>query len=333
MALFKKDCGIGLELDAAEVRAVELRGSARQPLYSAWGRVPLPDGAVRDGIVAKSGEVSEALDELWSRSGLGKKEVVLGVANQGVLVRFATFPKVPEEKLGKIIRHQAQDHIPIPLNDVVLDYLVLGEVKEDRGLMLETLLVAARRDMLEGFLEALSGADLRIAAIDVTSLAMLRLLPAELKNGAYAMVDLASGLTNIVVSANGLPRLARQLSTSLSGAMSLLNRPLEDLPYSDDGGDLPEELRGWSQELAGDIRSSISYYQGRSEMPKVDGVLLSGCGSRLAGLVSGLQEFLNLPVRLLQPLEEISVRSREGLIKMAPDFAVAISLARRGLEV
>lgn len=334
MALFGKKHAVGLELDTGEARAVEMKGPLSEPTLTSWGRITLPRGAVEEGMVMRPDEVAPALAELWGQNGIGSREVVLGVANQGVLVRFATFPKVPPEKLENIIRFQAQDHIPIPLNSVVLDYTILGETEGERGQMLEVLLVAARRDMLDNYFKTLAAAHLKPLDMDVTAMAMLRLLPSFARKRAVAMVDLAVGLTNILIAVNGLPRLARQLSVTLKEALTALNCEPENLPCTGgfSGETMPPELDSWSQSLAAEIRSSIGYYQGQPNAVEVDGIILSGRGARVAGLAAHLEKTLSLPVKPCHPLEGIRVNSGKDISRMAPDYAVSISLARRGLE-
>ncbi|MEW6276899.1 MAG: pilus assembly protein PilM, partial [Bacillota bacterium] len=97
----------------------------------------------------------------------------------------------------------------------------------------------------------------------------------------------------------------------------------------------PEAFLAWAGSLAEEIRSSISYYQSRPGATAVDAVILSGRGARVAGLAAWLQENLGVPVTNARPLEGIGVPSRAGgdVADAAPDFAVCLSLARRGLGV
>ena len=158
-------------------RAVELRDRPRRPL-GAFASIELPEGAVEEGMVVHPEAVGEALKKLWDRGGFKSREVLLGVSNHGVMVRYATMPKVPAEKLDNVIRFQAQEHLPIPLNSAVLDYLVIGETATESGAALEVLLVAAQRDMLTGFIEALNAAR-ELIDIDVSTLALMRIIPPD----------------------------------------------------------------------------------------------------------------------------------------------------------
>lgn len=327
---------VGLELDAQEARVVEIKGGPRGPALARWGRIPLPDGAVEEGMVHRPQEVGQALAELWRTRGIGSREVIVGVSNQAVLVRFATFPKVPREKLGNVIRFQAPEYLPMPLSNAVLDYAVIGETDGEGGAPeLEVLLVAARREMLDGFLAALDEARLKPGDVDVTSLALLRLLPGKERAGTVALVNVANGLSNILVAAGGVPRLARLMPVSLREAAGTLGTTLRAVVPSEAAGQErpPEGLRPWCDGLAGEIRSSVGYYE-TQRGAAVELVLLSGRGARVAGLPAHLQESLGIPVRAVQPLDGVKVTAAAdaGIRREALDYAVSIGLARRGME-
>ncbi len=322
---------------------MEVSGKAGSPVLINRGIEKLPEGAVEDGIVRQPELVSEILTEFWSAAGFKSRNVMLGVSNQEVLVRFALFPKVPEDKLEGLIRHQAQDYLPLPLESVVLDYTVIGEtVSQDRE-MHEVILVAARRDMIASFLAALSGAKLNAWDIDVSSLVLLRIVPKLQNDGAVVLVDIANGQSNLLIIANEVPRLARRVPVRLKDAAAMLNVSVDEMFFLPGIADSPlEGYMGWIEGLIGEIRSSISYYQAQEGALAIDEVLLSGKGARAPGLVSKTEEILNIPVKNLQPFSCMDDRAafmadgdrRHGQSdsSMPMDYSIAVSLALRGLE-
>ena len=125
MGFLRAKSVVGLDIDTAEIRAVELSGSIQSPNLVKYGRIPLPDGVVREGMISNQEKVQEALDRLWYDAGFSSRDVILGISNQGVLVRFATFPKVAAGKVDKLIRYQAQEYIPF-LEQCGIDYIIVG---------------------------------------------------------------------------------------------------------------------------------------------------------------------------------------------------------------
>ncbi|MDD4169470.1 MAG: pilus assembly protein PilM [Desulfotomaculaceae bacterium] len=324
MSLIKKRSVIGLEIDTGEARAVELSPGTRGPGKIVYERINLPDGAVVDGNVAEPEVVAGALKQLWSSAGFKSREVVLGVANKAVLVRFATLPKVPEDKIARMIRFQAQEYLPVDLSSTVWDFAVINELDSDRGPQVEVLLVAAMREMLEVFLSTLSAAELAPLDINYSGLALLRIWPAEKKTGAIVMVDVANGVGNILVEVDGVLRLARMFFAGLQDAAVRLGCDLSEvvpLPAAEAVQPWPQDiLLDWGENLADEIRSSIGYLQMQTGIMELDGILLSGRGTRVDGLAQLLQQSLGMPVKVLHE------------VFPEPDFAVSTGLARYELE-
>lgn len=337
MASTKRSRAIGLEIDNGAVRAVEMSGRVGSLSLSNLGTVSLPDGAVKEGLVLQPDLVGEALRKLWQRVGFKDREVILGVSNQGVLVRHITIPKVAPDKLKNVIRFQAQEYLPIPLESVVLDYLILGDssgvgIEENK---IEVLLVAARRDMLDKFLEALKIARLEPLDIDVSSMVLLSLLPQKAMEMSLILVNVANGLNNILVAEKGKPRLARLGLAKINDLTDSLGCSLDNaFDLAVDNSQNSTILTGWINNLAGEIRSSLTYYEDQPGSLTIEGVLLSGRGALIKGIAGQLEDYLDLPVRIFNPLN-IYKPAKRRLVKSeidAVEYVVSTGLAIRGLE-
>lgn len=337
MALSAAKKSVGLEIDTGMIRAIEASGSAAKPKLVTMAEEILPVGSVDEGMVVQTEEVGAALKELWSAGGIGNRRVLLGISNQGVLVRYATIPKVPPDKLANVIKFHAQELLPIPLESVVLDYQVIGETTSEEGdPVLEVLLVAARRDMLDGFLEALSFAKLEPADIDVSTLSLMRTLPESALDRTVAVVNIANGLSNILIADRGRPRLARLVSIKIKDLADRIGCSLDAVvEYSAEvTAEEQKAYRKWVASLVAETRSSLNYYQNQANASNLEAIILNGRGGQLAGIAAQLEEALALPVRIVNPFsgftnaEKISQRS--GI--RAADYAICAGLARRGLE-
>ncbi|MCJ7806450.1 MAG: type IV pilus assembly protein PilM [Clostridia bacterium] len=329
---------IGLEIDTGTARVVELTGKAGAPNLANLGSITLPEGAVKEGLILQPDLVGAALKKLWQKAGFSKREVILGVSNQSVLVRHITIPKMPMAKIKNVIMYQAQEYLPIPLESVVLDYLVLGEtaVSGNAEITLDVILVAAKRDMLENFLEALKIAHLEPLDIDVSSIVLISLLPQKAMRMTVALVNVANGQNSILVSAEGKPRLARLGLVKVNDLADNLGCPLDKISYTqaDDDSRSAEILANWIDNLAKEIRSSLTYYQDQPGSSRIEGILLSGRGALFRGVAEQLEEYLDLPVRNFNPLG-IYAPAKRRLLRSDSDaleFAVSTGLAIRGLE-
>lgn len=343
MGLFKPTGAAGVELDTGVIRVVELKGKAGSATLTAAGKIDLPEGAVAEGVVADQEAVTKALQELWSKAGIGKSSVVLGISNQGVLMRLANFPKMPEKKLAQAVRFQAGEHFPIPLNQMVFDFSVVGEASGENGPLLEVLLVAARRDMLDKSLKALAGAGLQPDVVDTSPLALMRTVPKEKFTTTVLLADISNGLSTLVLVDGGVPRFARVIPHSLSTYAKELDQPLAEIlggarqaaAASEGRQDPAETLEEWGRVLANEIRSSVGYYLSQKSEGSVDLIMLSGRGARIPGLAVILRDELSVPVEVVKPTAGITGSSQISgvdLQREGPEFAVSIGLALRGLE-
>lgn len=215
---------IGLDIGTNTFRAVQLKGNHKIPLLTQVGSINIPRGAIEEGEIIDVVAVSESLRELWKKLGLRQRQVIIGVANQKVIVRLVELPYTTEDELRSALRYQAQEYIAIPIEEAILDFQILGEfTTEEDERMMEVLLVAGQKDMIQTFIDTLQGADLEPEAIDVSSFALVRSLtekpPLILEEGdveeATVLMNIGAGITNIVVVERGLPRFTRV--TSMAG--------------------------------------------------------------------------------------------------------------------
>jgi type IV pilus assembly protein PilM len=179
ITLTKKNAIVGLDLEAGSLAATEIHQNG-SPEVTGAGVLPLPPGIIGEGEVVDRDALADALKQLFSEHKLSKS-VRLGVANQRVVVRMLRFPAI--EKPGELdaaIRFQAQEHIPMPLDQAVLEYQVVGGSSTEAGEpAMDVLVVAARRDMVSPFVAAMRKAGLRPVGIDLSAFAMIRALAGE----------------------------------------------------------------------------------------------------------------------------------------------------------
>lgn len=166
---------VGLDIEAGSAAAAEVRVNGSVEVIR-HGVIELQPGSFGEGEVIDAQALGAALKELFARDELSR-DVRLGIANQRVAVRVMRLPALEGDELESAIRFQAQDHIPMPLDQAVLDWQVIdrGEGEEGHGYV-EVVAVAARRDMLMAMLDALRRAGLRPVGIDHSAFAMIRAL-------------------------------------------------------------------------------------------------------------------------------------------------------------
>jgi len=176
---------VGLDIEAGSVAAAEV-GVNGNTAVGKFGIVPLGAGVFREGEVTDPGALADALKQLFARGKLAKT-VRVGLASQRVAVRTLRLPQIDDgAELETAVRFQAQDHVPMPLDNAVLDWQVVGHSTGENGeRQIDVVVVAARRDLLGGLMDAVNRAGLRPVGIDLSAFAMVRALAGE----SYEPVD------------------------------------------------------------------------------------------------------------------------------------------------
>jgi type IV pilus assembly protein PilM len=213
---------VGLDIQPGFVAAVQARVNGSIVAERA-ASLALPADAMRDGEVVDDDALGEALRELFGKSRLSKS-VRVGVANQRTVLRTLELPPVTDRKeLAAAVNFQAQDQVPMPLNNAVMDFHPLGIVDTPAGPRQRVVLVAAQRDMIERLLNTVRRAGLDVEGVDLSAFALIRSLyrrePEQTGRVLYLNVD---GLTNLAIAEGTVCRFTRVVGSGFEGMASEL---------------------------------------------------------------------------------------------------------------
>lgn len=357
---------IGLDIDRGAIKAVQVtyRGGAYTLKHVGYHR--LPPGTIVDGEVADDQLLAEELSEFWDAHAFGGKAVFLGLSNQKVVVRMLEFPPMSAEDLEGAIEFEAAEHIPMPPDEAVLDHVVLGP-RGEPGEGDRVLVVAAQRDMVKRYTDAVRAGGLRPVGVDVKALALTRsAAPSEFfeDGGAAVLLDVGGEISNLVVAEGEAPVMARFVPIGLSDFVAAVaeaadlpddeaeRRALDPRTGLGDGQELEESetevvgdeewdpalaydarrgLEAAAGELAEEVQRSVDHHHAQPGAREVSRVVISGEGALISGLDSFLGERLGLPAERARPAERLTANrsnvSDEQLQAMEPVLAVAIGLA------
>ncbi|MHB1613794.1 MAG: type IV pilus assembly protein PilM [Actinomycetes bacterium] len=344
---------IGLDIGTSGVRAAEVSVSKGRLTLERFGQVALPEGAVSDGEVIDQPAVAKAIKELWAHTRFSSKKVVLGVANQKVVVRQVDLPWLPPDELKAGLAFQVQDYLPMPVDEAVLDFYVLDEITDTAGArLLRGLLVAAVREMVLSSVQAVRKAGLRPTMVDLTSFAVLRsLAPRDelgMTTGVEAIVDVGARVTNIVIHEAGVPRFVRILllggqdvTEAVATRMGVPITQAETLKQeqSREGAELTVGLapvsrvvEAASAPLIDEVRGSLDYYRASTGAAPITRLVLSGGGALLAGLGERLAAATRIPIAAGNPFQPLSL-GRTGLAPEQLDFVQPLAAVPVGLAL
>lgn len=307
---------VGLDIEPGYVVAVEARTGGRPSIEHA-ASVALAPGVVREGEVADVETLAEALRELFADKRLGRR-VRIGVANQRIVMRTLHLPPMEPKDIDSAVRFQAQEHIPMPLEQAVLEHQSLGIVQTPDGPRTRVVLVAARRDMIESILGAVRRAGLRPEGIDLAAFAMIRALYRPGREGSTLYVNIG-GVTNIAIAqgttcvftravAYGtetmIAELAERRGLTIEHATGWLQHVGLQIPVEELEGDpdIVLEARTVATEglrrVADEIRNSLDFHRMQNDEVQVTQAVLTGPIATLSGVPEQLSAELSLPVEV-----------------------------------
>jgi type IV pilus assembly protein PilM len=329
----------GLNIEAGSVAVAEVAGDGS---VVASAVQPLQPGTFHEGEVIDADGLVGALKDLYGRHRISKR-VRVGVGNQRVVVRTLRLPAIEDPKeMEAAIRFQAQEQIPMPLDQAVLQHQVVGGVpaQENSGPQVDVVAIAARRDMIASLVEPLRRAGLQPDGIDLSAFGMIRALaplttptapPAG--DGSRAIEDgvlycnvgdvlnlaVARGRSCLFtrVSGTGMEAIVARLSTERGltpeHAEQWLHHVGFEAPVESIEGD-PEIIaasrRALEQGVVGlvdELRLSLDYYRALESAVPVSSVVLCGAGSAMRGLAVAMEEQVGLPISTRRPAQLIGV--------------------------
>lgn len=331
---------VGVDIGATAVRAAVLSPSSLGGRLSvsarALGAVPLPYGAVVNGVVVQGDAVTAALKDLWDRYKIGAKKVVVGATSQQASVRDFTVPAVPMDQLKKTLPFQAKDVIALPVDQALLDFSPLGPPNEADG-TITGLLTGMPRDPIVKAVRAVEKAKLRVVRVDLSPFGLLRSIGTP-GNSIEALIDVGADLSTIVIHTNGVAKVVRVVQ---HGGHSWTEHISDqaDLPLDEaeatkctiglTGSNLATKLlRDAMRPLLNEIRGSINFFASQ-QRASVERIGVTGGSSAMPGLKEYLTEQLRTYTDIVTPIRNVSDTNRSTAEAVASGqvSAVAVGLA------
>jgi type IV pilus assembly protein PilM len=343
---------VGLDFGHGVIRGAEVmpeHGRQRATLVR-YHEIPVPYDAIREGVVVDEDAVVAALENLRGTAGFGTKHAVLGIGGQQVLIRELVMPAMSMQHLREALPFKAQDLLPLPVEDAVLDFYPVEEVEDVEGPALRGLLVAATKQSVLSNIRAVKRAGFKVVDVDLIPFAIVRAQPKEERDGIKLFVHVGATSTSVVVTDAGIPQFVRLLP---NGGHDLTNALIEQLGLRADRADDMKRRYGVKPDLADpqsefvarvnaegarDIvqaaRSTVTFYENaRQETGSaVNGIVLSGGGSQLRGLADEIAQATGLPVTTGRGDAGIRIGSHideVALLSSGVTPAVAVGLALR----
>jgi type IV pilus assembly protein PilM len=344
---------VGLKIGASQLAAARVVNNGAAELVQV-ARQPLEQGVVVSGEVRDPEALAVALKQFFSRNKLPRKNVRLGIASNRIGVRIFDLVGIADDKqLENAIRFRAQETLPIPLDEAVLDYHVLSESVDEDGTSLQRiLLVVAYRELVDRYVSACKKAGIALAGVDLEAFALLRALAAPRSeesetDSALVAVSIGHDRSTFAVSDGHICEFTRviewggaTLSVAIARALDLAPSEVEQMkrlvslesPAVPDGVDpqqyglTVEAVRRQVQAFARELVSSLQFYQHQPGSLGIGEIVITGGTAGLAGLAAELQSLIGVRVRVGDPLARLKVPKKLPVDEGLGSYAVAIGL-------
>jgi type IV pilus assembly protein PilM len=344
----------GLKIGGSQLAAARVNNNGVPELVQV-AREDLQPGIVVGGELRDLDGLSTALKDFFKRHKLPRQGVRLGIANNRIGVRIFEIAGIEDVKqLENAVRFRAHEVLPIPIEEAVIDWQVLGEREEEDGSVTRRiLLVVAYRDLLDRYVVACKKAGIKLVGIDLEAFALLRAisepLPAEAgtANAAVVVVAVGHDRSTFAVS-NGRVceftrvldwggatlnvAIARELDIApseaepIKRALSLTHADALEGLTEEQGNRARDAVRRQLQSFARELVSSLQFYQSQPDSLGIAEIVLTGGSVHLRGLAEELQALVGVSVRPGDPLNRVKVGKKVREAEQIGSLAIAIGL-------
>ncbi len=339
--VFGRRSSIGLDIGSGYLKVVQLKDTKGGYELELFDMLPLPPELIVDGSIIDSLRLVDSLKELVKKAKIKTKDAVISIAgHSSVIIKRISLPEMSEEELSESIKFEAEQYIPFDIEDVNLDFQILGP-KEEAGQM-DVMLVAVKRDIINEYLSVVKEAGLNPVIVDVNSFALENIYEVSYEIEPYkniAIVNIGTSTINMNILKGGISVFTRDSAVGSNLHTEALQRefnltyetaerlkkgePVENVSPQDAFSVM--DLA--SEEIIGEVNRSLEYFH-----EDINEVILSGGCALVKDFPKLLAEKIGIEVKVMDPLKNIKIPKKFDITyieEMVPMAAVATGLALR----
>ena len=357
MGFGKKNQLVGVDIGSYAIKVVEIELNKKGRFLKNFGIIGLPRHSIREGDIVEQEAVAEALKKLFKNLKIRNQNVAVALSGYPVMAKRISLPNSKREEIEATIHNQAEQYIPFDINDVNLDFDILDKEEtlsegedENEEKSLDVMLVAAKKDVINAYVNLLVAADLNPGVLDVDVFALqnaAELSITDEKEG-YAIVNVGAEELGINTVVNGTSLFSRDSSFGGTQITELI------MSHFDVDFEMAEEIklgavqdRPWDQKLkasvsgvvsdwAQEIKRALDFVDTTYSDKTIGKIFVCGGSCRIKGFQKYLEAHTGLPVVELNPFTNLipnqDLFDEEYLNHMAPQACVAMGLALRSID-
>lgn len=345
---------LGVDLGATSIKIVELKEEAGRPRLLTYGYTEQSVGYPEKEFTETPERAIDLIKKISIKARTVSKQAVAALPSASVFSSVINIPAAPGKDLAEAVRWEAKKIIPLPLEEMILDWKVLTPEAVAGATMsimpqktTRVLLTAAAKNLVKKYLDIFKGAGLNLISLETETFALVRALVGVDKS-TVIIVDMGAASTAISIIENGVPFLNRSLNVGginitkeIAASLGIDFNQAEQMKYdvgmtSGAGGGVSKIVERALSMLLNEIKYCANIYQNQEggAGKKIEKVILTGGGALLPNFVEYLSGALNMRVYAGNPWARIIYPEelRPILDQIGPKFSVAIGLAMRELE-
>ena len=331
----------GIDIGTNALRVVQLSGGGKKYSLKSFAFAPLPPGTTQSDSRLDYQKISRMIQDLTKQAGISTKNVVAAIPGTSTFNTIVKIPPMSQAELEKAIKYQAEQNIPLKIEEVKYDYQI---IKEDGATKeLTVMIIAATKAKVEQLLDILENAGLNVIALETSTVAMARSL-AKPEVPLAMILDIGSTTTEIAVIENGILvqtrsfplagfGMTRSISQQLGLDMSQAEQFKQRFGLSQDKleGQVFKAIEPILRNILDEAIRSTKFYEeqfGKS----VQRIILTGGVSRMPLIAEFIKSYTGMEVMFGNPWTNVSYASNlnDSIMSVAPEFATSVGLAMRG---
>lgn len=340
----KKNQVIGLDIGSRTIKVAEVADTKKGGVLKKFGSIEIPTGLIEDGAVRNPEEVADAIREMFKMYKIKEPNVAVSIGGYSIIVKTITVQKMDEDQLHETIQFEAEQYIPFDINDVNIDFQMLGE-NESNPSQMNVLLVAAKKEMVNDYVSLVQLANLNPVVVDVDAFALQNIY--EMNSGGeenVALIDVGASKTTLNIVKNTVSVLMRDVSFGChqinQKIISLIGCSVEEAEkiYQEESSDkiqtkdLMEILTGVTTDWCAEISRALDFFYSTYPGDQINRIVLSGGGANIKKFRQLLTKETSTDVELINPFANFSVEGgldHSYLEQIAPQAAICMGLAIR----
>jgi type IV pilus assembly protein PilM len=349
MVFGKKDHLVGLDIGSRSIKAAQVVESKNGPMLKHFGIVDIAHGAIEEGTINDPEAVSESIQQLFKSYNIKESNVAVSIGGYSVIVKKINVQTMAEEQLQETIHFEAEQYIPFDISDVNLDFQILGE-NESNPNQMNVFLVAAKKEMVNDYINLVNLAGLNPCIVDVEAFALQNTFEANysFQNENIAIIDIGASKTSLNILKDNSSVFMRDVSLGCGQInqkiMSLIECSFEEaeqLKYGDDPDKLtPDDLKGIVSSVVADwcteIRRALDFFYSTYPEEQIKRIILSGGGANISEFRELLATEASAEVESMNPFQNFQLDRKsfdDAYVKqIGPQAAISMGLAMRKVD-